>query len=92
MASAATPTVLIIDDDDAVGALMQGLVSPSACDLNLLERLKNSYQASVLGRSRLPLALSKLSRPKTSKFLGRTNGPTGSTRRLDVNDLHPSWL
>ena len=47
MASAATPTVLIIDDDDAVGALMQGLVSPSACDLNLLQRLKNSYQASV---------------------------------------------
>jgi len=46
MTSAATPTVLIIDDDDDVRALNAG-PRQSACDLNLLQRLKNSYAASV---------------------------------------------
>ena len=42
----ATPTVLIIDDDDDVRALNAGS-RQSACDLNLLQRFKNSYAASV---------------------------------------------
>ncbi len=46
MTSAATPTVLIIDDDDDVRALNAGS-RQSACDLNLLQRFKNSYAASV---------------------------------------------